>query len=185
VDPLATPDDAVGYGYTLPPDTAEQDLARASARIRRAARESITPATVTLQVDVEHGQVRLPAPPVIEVTAVSVVAADGTTTPVAGWWWDGERIRLDGISRGRVEVTYSRGWAPVPDGVVELACAVASRLGNTPKGMETGVRERQVEDYREVYAAEAVQSAAALLPGEEAALRAALFVPAVGMVKSG
>lgn len=168
--PLASKADAVAYGYELPQESAAAWLARASARIRRAAGQPITPSTVTVQL-AACASVDLPAPPVIEVQEVDAVDADGTTTVLTGWRWDGEQLRLPDCRADRVQVTYRRGWDPVPDGVVELACAVADRLAGTPKGMEMGVRERAIDDFREVYASEAVQTAGDLLPGELAALQ--------------
>lgn len=181
---LATPEDAEGYGYALPAESAVSLLARASVRIRRAAGQPITPSTVTVQLAVEGGCVDLPAPPVLEVQAVASVDEDGTTTTLTGWWWDGERLRLVTCFALRVQVTYRRGWDPLPDGLVELACSVADRLANTPKGMETGVRERAIDDAREVYAAEAVQTAGDLLPGELAALQRELGGQCVWVVST-
>ncbi|MEH0445429.1 hypothetical protein QA811_17655 [Streptomyces sp. B21-102] len=168
--PLATEADATTYGYSLPPASATSLLALASVRIRRAAGQPITPSVVTVQLPVDGLRVELPAPPVLEVQSVSTVDCDGTLTTLEGWWWDGERLRLPSCIE-RVQVTYRRGWEPLPDGIVELACEVADRLADTPKGMTVGLRERAIDDYREVYASEAVQAAGDLLPGELTALQ--------------
>jgi hypothetical protein len=169
--PLASSADATSYGYSLPPADADSLLARASVRIRRAAGQPITPSVVTVQLAVDGGCVELPAPPVLEVQSVSSVDEDGTLTELTGWWWDGDRLRLVTCFALRVQVTYRRGWDPVPDGIVELACSVADRLSDMPKGMESGVRQRTIDDYSETYASEAVQSAGDLLPGELTALQ--------------
>lgn len=184
--PLATQADAATWGYTLPPATADGLLNRASVRIRRTAGQPITPSTVTLQLDAEDGAVTLPAPPVVAVQQVQAVAADGTLTTVTGWVWDGERIRLPDPCTARVQVTYQRGWAVVPDGVVELTCQVAQRLADTPTtGMATGIRSEQIEDYSVTYAVEQLDAAGDLLPGERTALADALgLVPTVWVVKT-
>lgn len=169
--PLATVADATAYGYSLPAESADALLGRASTRIRRAAGQPITPSTVTVQLAVDGKRVELPAPPVIEVTTVEAVACDGTTSVLAGWWWDGEYLRLADCGTSRVQVTYERGWNPVPDGVIELTCQVANRLAVTPIGMDAGIRERAIDDYRETYAAEMTQTAGDLLPGELTALQ--------------
>ncbi|MFB7288980.1 hypothetical protein [Actinacidiphila glaucinigra] len=184
--PLATSADAAGYGYNLPADSGDDLLARASVRIRRAAGQPITPSVVTLQVPVECGCAELPAPPVIEVQAVATVSEeDGSTTPLlSGWFWDGTVLRLPGWHVHQVQVTYRRGWTVTPDGIVELTCQVANRLADSPVGMEAGIRERAIDDYREVYAAEATQSAGDLLPGELAALRRELGGRDVWAVKT-
>ncbi|MFJ6293198.1 hypothetical protein ACIQJX_07540 [Streptomyces griseoviridis] len=168
--PLATPEDASGYGYALPADTAASLLTRASVRIRRAAGQPITPSTVIVQVDADPAGVELPAPPVIEVQEVAAVSDNGTLTPLTGWWWDGERLRFPSCAARRVQVTYRRGWEPLPEGVVELACQVANRLADTPKGMDVGIRSTTVDDYSVTYAAEQQNVAGDLLPGELAAL---------------
>ncbi|MGW6913713.1 hypothetical protein ACWGB8_07825 [Kitasatospora sp. NPDC054939] len=184
---LATQADATAWGYTLPPERADALLSRASVRIRRAAGQPITPSTVTVQLDAEEdGTVTLPAPPVITVQQVRAVAADGTLTVVTGWVWDGERLRLPDPCTRRVEVTYQRGWAVLPDGIVELTCQVAQRLADTPAtGMATGVRSEQIEDYSVTYAVEQLDAAGDLLPGELTALQRELGpVPKVWVVKS-
>lgn len=182
--PLATAADAIFYGYTLPVDRVDELLARASVRIRRAAGQPITPSTVTLQLAVEGTTVELPAPPVITVQTVSAVARDGTLTVLTGWWWDGEHLNLPDCDTLRAQVVYQRGWTLTPDGVVELTCQVADRLAETPRGMEVGIRERAIDDCREVYAAEAVQAAGDLLPGELTALQRELGPRCVWVVKS-
>lgn len=175
--PLATMSDVANWGYVLPAATGDALLDRASVRIRRAARESITPATVTVQTDVDGAVVVLPAPPVISVTTVQAVASDGTLSTLTGWWWDGDRIVMptDPLTCvSRVQVTYVRGRTVVPEGIVELTCQVAVRMSLTPAGMDIGIRERRVDDYTEVYAVEQLDAAGNLLPGELAALHDAL-----------
>jgi hypothetical protein len=173
---LATQADAASWGYTLPSGTGDALLSRASVRIRRAAGQPITPSTVTVQLPVERRIVLLPAPPVIAVQTVKAVnPADGTLTVLTGWVWDGERLNLPYPAiipaPCRAEVTYSRGWTVVSDGIVELTCQVATRLSLTPPGMDVGVRERKVDDYSETYAVEQLDIAGDLLPGELTALR--------------
>jgi hypothetical protein len=181
---LATGADATAYGYSLPPASASALLTRASARIRRAAGQPITPSTVTVQLAVEGGCVELPAPPVLDVQSVSAVDEDGGLTTLTGWWWDGEHLRLMTCFAYRVQVTYRRGWDPLPDGIVELACSVADRLATTTAGLSAGLRERAVDDYREVYATEAIQAGGDLMPGELAALQRELGARCVWVVGS-
>jgi hypothetical protein len=175
---LATQADVANWGYTLPSDTADALLDRASVRLRRAAGEPITASTVTVQADVDRGVVLLPAPPVISVSDVQAVASDGTLSALTGWWWNGEHLvmpqPLPVPCVSRVQATYLRGWATVPEGVVELTCQVAVRLSLTPAGMDVGIRQRTVDDYTEVYAVEQLDAAGNLLSGEMAALRDAL-----------
>ncbi|MGJ5898552.1 hypothetical protein ACSCBZ_42440 [Streptomyces niveiscabiei] len=180
--PLATGADATTYGYNLPPASADSLLARASTRIRRAAGQPITASAVTVQLPVEDGKVELPAPPVLEVQAVSSVDETGALTALTGWWWDGEHLHVG--CQIRVQVTYRRGWDTLPDGIVELTCQVADRLASTPAGLAAGLRERAIDDYREVYATEALQATGDLLPSELAALQRELGVRCVWVVSS-
>lgn len=176
--PLATPEDATSYGYSLPADTALADLARASVRVRRAAGQPITPSVVTVNIRVHSRWIELPAPPVIEVQDVQEVAEDGTTTPLTGWRWTGTYLLLPHGCAEEVQVTFQRGWVTTPDGVVELVCQVANRLANTPQGMDVGIRSTQeiIDDYTSstTFASEQVQVAGDLLPGELQALKRAL-----------
>lgn len=176
---LATQADVAVWGYTLPSATADALLARASVRLRRAARESISVSTVTVQVDVDRGLVELPAPPVVSVTDVQAVGDLGVLTPLVqgtDWWWDGEHVVLTCNQPRvfRVQATYSRGRTVIPEGVVELCCQVAVRMSMTPAGMDIGIRERKVDDYSETYAVEMIDAAGNLLPGELSALHDAL-----------
>ncbi|MFJ8109986.1 hypothetical protein [Streptomyces sp. NPDC096132] len=180
---LATEADATGYGYSLPSGSATALLARASARIRRAAGQPITASVVTVQLPVEDGNVELPAPPVLEVQSVSSVDETGVLTTLTGWWWDGEHLHVTGCP-SRVQVAYRRGWDTLPDGIVELTCQVADRLASTPAGLAAGLRERAIDDYREVYATEALQATGDLLPSELAALQRELGARCVWVVGS-
>lgn len=188
LDPLATQADAETYGYTLPDGTAEAFLARASARVRRAAGQPITPSVVTLQLTPESRKVELLAPPVIEVQTVSTVNDDGMTAALTGWWFDGTYLRLPhqhSHCRTDLEVTYRRGWEVLSAGLVELVCQVAHRLSVTPVGMDAGIRQQAIDDYSITYASETMQVAGDLLPGELTALRAELGSRTVWVVSTG
>lgn len=184
---LATQADATTYGYTLPADTADAWLARASVRIRRAAGQSITSTTTTLRMPVEYDEVILPSPPITAVASVSSVGHDGTVTlldPSKDWQWDGaERVAFLTYVE-TAEVVYTHGFATIPDELVELTCSVAQRLANTPVGMEAGIRSVTIDDYSRTFAAEARTDAACLLPGEQDALDDILAVPSVWVVRS-
>lgn len=185
--PLASPGDALLYGYQLPADMAEARLAQASVRIRRAAGWGINSATHTVRFAVEYDEVALPSPPVTAVVSVSSVGRDGSVTaldPVRDWQWDGgERIAFLRFVE-RVEVVYTHGFVVIPNELVELVCSVAQRLANTPVGMEAGIRSVTIDDYSRTFAAEARQDAASLLPGEQDALDDILAMPSVWVVES-
>jgi len=173
LSPLATELDADRFGYDLG-GRAGSLLDRASARIRRAAGQPITSMTSTVRLPVEQGEIVLPSPPITAVVSVAGISCAGVVAAVTGWCWDGGD-RVGGVAADRAEVTYTHGYPTIPDELLDLVCAVAERLGQTTAGMAAGVREEAIDDYRVVYAAEAVSTASGLLPGELAAL--AEFVP--------
>ncbi|MEU7044938.1 hypothetical protein AB0A77_28320 [Streptomyces varsoviensis] len=181
--PLAAAADLTRFGYTLPADRADGLLARASARIRRAAGQSITPSQVVWEAVPEHGRVVLPAPPVLGIVTVEALADGAPTAPVTDWQWDGDRLTVP-WTVGRVRVTYRRGYDPVPDGIVELACEVAARLAHVPEEGEGMVRQRSIDDYSVTYATEQIVAGGDLMPGELSALAQALGVPEAFMVRS-
>ncbi|MEV7358202.1 hypothetical protein [Kitasatospora sp. NPDC091276] len=181
--PLATQADATAYGYSLPAATADALLARASARIRRAAGQPITSGTSTVRLTAHDGTVTLPGPPVTAVSSVLEVDGTGATTAVPWWRWDGERITIPhGVDQA--DVVYTRGYSTVPDGIVELTCSVAARFGATPAGADGLLRSEQIDDYSRTFATEAITAAGDLLPGELEALEAALGTPEAWMTRS-
>lgn len=169
---LATPEDAVRLGYALPAGAEGAFLERASTRIRRAAGQPITRDISTVLLPVEDHRVKLLAPPVHEVLEVEYAGDDGQITDLPGWKWDGaDRITIPArLFVKLVQVTYSHGFDPVPDELVDLCCAVASRLGASPAGMEAGIRQQSIDNYSVTYAAEQIATSSGLLPGEEKAL---------------
>ncbi len=185
--PLASIADAVRLGYTLTAGRESELLARASARIRRAAGQHITSLTSTLRVNVENGTAFLPGGPVTAVSTVAYIADDGGST-ITGWRWDGynriDRLWLRSCAT-QVNVTYTHGFASLPDQLVEIVCSVSQRLGrgDSVSGMEAGIRSESIDDYSVTYASEARVDAASLLPGEEAALRLILGRPSAYVLK--
>lgn len=180
--PLASPADAARLGYTLPAGQEMEKLASASARIRRAAGQQITRTTSTVRLTSWRGHVVLPSPPVTAVTQVQQVNRDGSTTTVTGWLWDGYD-RVTGVC-GDVIVTYTHGYDPIPDELLDLVCSVAARLGTTPSGggMEAGIRSESIDDYSVTYAAESLTVASGLLEGEIASLHSILGSPPTAYV---
>jgi hypothetical protein len=181
--PLATTADATAYGYTLPPATADALLARASARIRRAAGQPITSTTSTVRLPATDSTVSLPGPPVTAVTTVLGVDCTGATYALDWWCWDGATLTVP-CGTEKVDVAYSRGYTTVPDGIVELTCSVANRFAGTPAGAEGLLRSRSIDDYSETYATEAIAAAGDLLPGEREALADALGTPEAWMTEA-
>lgn len=184
--PLASPADAARLGYTLPAGQEMEFLARASARLRREAGRPISSTTSTVRRRVEGGKVLLPGGPITAVSTVARLAEDGGAT-LTGWRWDGmEHIHCIPLWCGDVNVTYTHGLATIPDELLDLVCSVAVRLSATEEaaGMEAGIRSESIDDYSVTYAAEAVETASGLLPGEVSALAAIIgSVPGAYVVR--
>ena len=158
-------------------------LARASARIRRAAGQQISQTTSTVRLTAWRGHVTLPSPPISAVSEVLRVLYDGTTETYEGWLFDGHN-RINRVCSGDVIVTFTHGFNPIPDELLELVCSVASRLGATPDGggMEAGIRSESIDDYSVTYAAESLQMASGLLEGEISSLHNILGSPPTAYV---
>lgn len=123
-------------------------LDQASAKVHAYTGLAFTQATTTIRVKVRNGKARLPQWPVTAVTAVTDM--DGNT--VSFEWWSGQtvdcnptllnefEINLRRISPKWVDVTYTHGWAEVPDDVVGVVCDMAAAaLDNPPEaGSLTG-----------------------------------------------
>ncbi|MDT0477396.1 hypothetical protein RM863_35270 [Streptomyces sp. DSM 41014] len=183
--PLATPADATGYDYPLPADRAVGLLAKASARIRRAAGHQITAQTAEVRFPVSGGMVTLAGGPVLGVTAVRGVADDGTAGEQIPFVWSGgEKLAVPLHQFEQVDVTYRFGYEVLPDGLVELACQVAFRLSQQPAQGEGMLRTASVDDASFTYASEQIAAAGDLMPGERRALDGALGTPGVSVVKS-
>ncbi|MEV6124382.1 hypothetical protein AB0M23_28395 [Streptomyces sp. NPDC052077] len=185
--PLATPADAESYDYSLPPGRAEALLARASARVRRAAgRGAITAQTSEVRLPVSRGTVTLPGSPILSVSGVRAVGADGSPGEQIAWVWGGdERLAVPHHLVAQVDVTYRHGFEVLPDGLVELVCQVAFRLSQQPAQGEGMLRTASVDDAAFTYASEQIAAAGDLMPGELQALKSALGTPGTWVVKSG
>ncbi|MYR62415.1 hypothetical protein GTY54_41520 [Streptomyces sp. SID625] len=185
--PLATPPDAAAYGYQLPPERAEALLARASARVRRAAgRGAITAQTSEVRLPVVRGTVTLLGAPVVSVSGVRAVTEDGGTGEQIAWRWGGDGLlAVPHHLVDQVDVTYRHGFEVLPDGLVELVCQVAFRLSQQPAQGEGMLRTASVDDASFTYASEQIAAAGDLMPGELQALKSALGTPSTWVVRSG
>ncbi|MEV7422867.1 hypothetical protein [Streptomyces sp. NPDC091212] len=183
--PLATPADAVAYDYPLPDARATGLLARASARVRRAAgRGALTAETTVVMLPVSRGAVKLPGPPILSISRVRA-PAEGESMADIPWEWPGEEtLYLPRCLTDRAEVTYRHGFEVLPDGLVELVCQIAYRLSQQPSQGEGMLRTAAVDDASFTYASEQIAAAGDLMPGELGALKAVLGKPGVWMVRA-
>lgn len=156
--PLATPADAATYGYE---DVSEAMLARASARVRRYTRLDITAGTSTVTLS-GPGPWRMPQRPVTSITSVT----DENGDPVR-YELDGQFLSADTYP---VTVEYSHGYAELPDALVELVSAIASRMQSMPASVAAGAQTEQAGSETVTWGAQAYASTSGLLPSEEKAL---------------
>jgi hypothetical protein len=157
-------------------------LRRASALVRKYCRQQFTLVeneTVTLP---GNGRIlRLPQRPVVvddthPLTVVELFGiADQEYTALEGRdftrigseltrgeaWWAPTRLmgwpfmRPMGIWSQRVRVTYSHGWAEVPDDVVDVVLDLAQMNMTNPQGL----RSESIDDYQRTFASETIGGA--------------------------
>lgn len=146
----------------------------ASAAFRRAAGgQQITQATTTDRVRVVRGKVRLPQAPVTDVTAVT----DENGNALLYRWHGGDTID---VSSNVIDdfawvpwsnpipvavVTYTHGYATVPDDVVAVVCQMAARaFGSNPE--TAGIQQESIGGYSYSIGAAAAAGAVGMLPAE-------------------
>lgn len=158
---LATQADATAYGYPVIADTW---YVRASARVRRFLGQDITESTSTTTLP-GSGPWLLPQRPVSAVSSVQ----DRNSNPIA---FELEGSWLCADSRlGPLTVTYTHGHNPVPDGLIELVCAIAARMSSVPDAVASGARTEQAGAEAVTWGVEAYNAASGLTAGEEEGLR--------------
>lgn len=136
---LANQTNATDYGYGT---ISAGFFNRASARVRGFARAR------GYSVDVDEFTVTGRGPsvrlltPVAAVTSVTDVEdADNPSTLSADEWiLRGSVLEAPAYS-GNLSIVYSAGFASLSDGLVELVCAIASRMSNTLAAVASGAQQ--------------------------------------------
>lgn len=180
-DPLATATDLESR-LKSPIATSDRTraitaLADASAAVRRFCGQDFTQATTTERLRVRRGRVRLPQWP---ITAVSAVADTNGNSVL--FTWTAEDIvtlsqNLDTFSFEPwengfqwVDVTYTHGYATLPDDLVAIVCQIAARVVGAPPE-QSAKRSEELGDYSYTIGAAAAAGPVGLLPSEREALR--------------
>lgn len=173
LDPLASVDDLEArLGRALNDVEAVRAvplLRDASAGARREAGRPFTAAAdETARVRVRSADLRLPKIPVTAVASIADV--DGNDLEFT--YYGGDTVRLTFIpAAGWADVTYSHGYAEVPDDVTGAVCsAVLRTLGISP--LETGYQSENVEGYGYSVGSAAAAGAVGFLPSELAVFHA-------------
>lgn len=170
---LAASSDLTRFGYDVPVNAAAL-LDMASTRIRLAAgHQTITADTSTVSFPCfrDGGFPRLWQFPVTGVTSVTL--DDDTVVDAADWKLIGNelRVRHAGFIRQGITVVYTHGYTVIPDALIEITCSVAMRLKGTKPDRDPALQAQTIGDVSQTFSAMYGQSAAGLLPGEEAAVR--------------
>jgi hypothetical protein len=177
---LADQDDATAFGYGT---IASGYFARASARVRRFAKSrgySMDSATYT--VTGRAPVIQLPNQPVTSITSVTDVE-DGNSDLLTTSDWElrqGGVLEVPGYT-GNVSVVYVAGLSAYSDGLVELVCAIASRMANTAAGVASGVQQETGGSESVTYGSDSWSGISDLTRGELSAL-GALFPVKPGLV---
>jgi hypothetical protein len=191
--PLATAADLQAAGATGTDAALDLALRRASARVRRYTRQDITLVeNDTIALPGGGKVLRLPQYPlivddthpltVVEVADFSGVEWDAvenrdysrlgneltrgypwqSPARLMGWPWN----RAQGVWAPKVRVTYSHGWAEVPDDIVDVVLDLATMNLANPENL----RQVAIDDYQRTFASETIGSAA-LTQNHKEALR--------------
>lgn len=151
LDPLAQQTDVEdNLGRTL----TAGEITRASTLLNRASQliRSYTGLTFTLVTDdvavmrITAGRVRLPQRPVTAVSKVALVGYDGVQRYTVPFIWDGlDEVTMFGdylvlnlpeilhdVYTHTAEITYSHGYATVPDDIRDLTAEVVARVYQSP-----------------------------------------------------
>lgn len=181
--PLATQED-LAAALQRPVDDAQAALAlrRASARVRKYARQDFSLVENDTATLPGRSQVlRLPQRPLVVddthlltvtelfgITDVEYEALEGrdytrigteltrgeawwAPTRLMGWPW----LRPQGIWADRVRVTYSHGYAEIPDDVADIVLDLATMSLSNPQML----RQESIDDYSRTFAAETIGGA--------------------------
>ena len=181
--PLATQADLeAALQRTLDATQAAMALRRASARVRKSCRQELT--LVENETVTRPGGsriLRLPQRPlvlddthpltVVELFGIGSVEYEalegrdftriGTELTRGEAWWAPTRLmgwpwmRPQGIWAQRVRVTYSHGYAEVPDDIVDVVLDLAAMNMTNPQGL----RSESIDDYSRTFGSETIGNA--------------------------
>ncbi|MFB7671675.1 hypothetical protein ACFC26_09680 [Kitasatospora purpeofusca] len=182
--PLATAADlAAALQRQLDPAQADLAIRRASARVRRFTGQTLSfvsqetaeleGGTQTLQLPqrplVLDGQNPLTVVELADFSGIEYQAVqDRDYTRIGneltrGYPWYGQRTRLGGwpfnrtlgVWTMRVRVTYSHGYAEVPDDIADVVLDLASMNLTNPQNL----RQEAIDDYSRTFASETIGNA--------------------------
>lgn len=153
---------------------AEALLDGASARVRSYTGQQFSQASDTVRLRVRSGRIVLPQRPATAVAGIDDM--DGNALEFT--WHAGQTITLGTIDRFDLEpyssdrwvdVTYTAGYATVPDDVVEVVCSMVLRAFGVDAAT-TGFSSESIGNYSYTVGAVAASGAVGMLADERDAL---------------
>ena len=160
---LADQADATAYGYGT---IAAAMFARASARVRGYTRQQITAGTSTT---LARGPIiQLPQRPVNSITSIT----DDLTNVIGSTDYI---LRAGGVLEipyhgGNLNITYTHGFATIPDDLIELVCGLASRLATINPSVAAGVQQESGGNESVTFGFDSYKAISDLNAGEKAVL---------------
>jgi hypothetical protein len=117
-------------------------LQDASSAVRAYTGQFISQTTTTVRSRIRNGEIRLSQRPVITVDSVADLDGDD----LEGWTFDGiDRLFPPLSADAVVDVTYTHGFAVIPQDIIGVACAIAARsLGSDA---DPGVTSETIAGY--------------------------------------
>lgn len=168
---LADLDDAARLGYTLDPDRGPALLERASVRVRRYTKQTITRVTNdVVYLPVHASRVRLPQIPADKPTLVEIDTGIYQNLHTS-WYWNLSTSTIQNLgSLWEVRVTYSHGYTVVPDEIKDIVCAIAARLEASGGASQSGLQSESAGGVSVSYFPTASEGRSGLSSEEEGAL---------------
>lgn len=159
----------------------------ASATIRRYTKQLFTLQQTTKGIRPVGNKIKLPQKPVISVDGITVQLPNSlTSATIPGWYWDGSSQEIWLTDGGSIinlaeelvfalewqtptcMVTYTHGYAIIPDDVIGVVCSMVTRLVTAP-GLG-GVISETVGEYSYRLSDAAAQGPMALTDAEKKVL---------------
>lgn len=166
MDPLATLEQLTAR-MTAAPDATRAGalLVDASAKVRDFTGQTISADASTSRFIPRRGRIVLPQWPVVSVDGAVDDLGDAVdvTWPTTGWGLEVVQ------AYGPTTITYTHGWATVPDIVVAVVCQMVGRALGMPSS-STGVQSESLGEYSYSVGAAAAAGPLGMLADERAAL---------------
>lgn len=168
---LADQTAATGYGYGT---IASGMFSRASARVRLFAKSRGYSVDADDFTVIGRGPiVYMTNRPVRSITSVHDVSDPDDPYELTSDEWvlrSGGTLEIPAYGQN-LSIVYAGGLAALPDELVELVCAVASRMANTSTGAQSGVQQETGGSESVTYGFDSFTGISDLTKGELASLR--------------